>query len=65
MKLWKVRIKSYYFGIRYYELFVLADTERNMRKTVYSYPMVKRMGMDAEIDKYEQIDLTNETNRVL
>lgn len=64
MKLWKVRIKTYYFGIRYYEMFVLADTASNMHKTVYSYPMVRR-DEDAEIDSYEQIDLTDETNRVL
>lgn len=64
MKLWKVRIKTYYFGIHYYEIFVLADTESNMLNTVYSYPMVKK-DEDAEIDKYEQIDLTDETNRVL
>lgn len=64
MKLWKVIIKTYYFGIRYYELFILADTESNMLRTVKEYPMVIK-DEDAEIDKYEQIDLTDETNRVL
>lgn len=61
MKLWKVRIKSYDLGIHYYEVFVLADTESNMLRTVNSHPMVRKN----EIDSYEQIDLTNETNRVL
>ena len=64
MKLWKVRIKTYYFGIRYYELFVLADTESAMLRTVNKYPMIRK-DEDAEIDKYEQIDLEDETNRVL
>ena len=64
MKLWKVRIKTYHFGIRYYELFVLADTESNMLRTVDSHPMVRK-DEDAEIEDYEQIDLTSKTNRVL
>ena len=64
MKLWKVRIKTYYFGIRYYEMFVLADTESAMLKTVNQCPMVRK-DEDADIDSYEQIDLTDETNRVL
>lgn len=64
MKLWKVRIKTYYFGIRYYEVFVLSDTESAMLRTVHQYPMVRK-DEDAEIDSYEQIDLTDETNRVL
>lgn len=64
MKLWKVRIKTYYFGIRYYEVFVLADTESAMLRIVNQHPMVKK-DEDADIDNYEQIDLTDETNRVL
>lgn len=34
MKLWKVHIKTYHFGIVYYDLFVLANSENNMLKTV-------------------------------
>lgn len=64
MKLYKVRIKTYYFGIRYYELFVLADTESNMLRTVNSHPTVRK-DEDAKIESYEQIVLTDETNRVL
>lgn len=45
MKLWKVRIKTYYFGIRYYEVFVLADTESAMLRTVNQHPIVKKMKM--------------------
>lgn len=64
MKLWRVIIKTYYFGIKYYELFVLADTESAMLRTVNQYPTVRK-DEDAEIEHYEQIDLTDETNRVL
>lgn len=64
MKLWKVRIRTYYFGIRYYEIFVLASSESEMLRTVYKHPLYKK-DEDAEIDKYEQIDLEDETNRVL
>ena len=64
MKLWKVKIKTYYFGIRYYELFVLSDTESAMLRTVNQYPMVRK-DEDAEIESYERIDLTDETNRVI
>lgn len=64
MKLWKVKIKTYYFGIHYYVLFVLSDTESNMLRTVNQYPMVRK-DEDAEIESYERIDLTDETNRVL
>lgn len=64
MKLWKVKIKTYYFGIHYYELFVLSDTESNMLRTVNKHPMVRK-DEDACVDSYEQIDLNDETNRVL
>ena len=64
MKLWKVRIKTYYFGIRSYELFVLADTESNMLRTVNLHPLVRK-DEDAEVDCYKEIDLTDKTNRVL
>lgn len=64
MKLWKITIKTYHFGIYYYDLFVLADTESAMLRTVNQHNMVRK-DEDAEIDDYEQIDLTDETNRVL
>ncbi len=64
MKLWRVKIKTYYFGIYSYELFVLANDEDSMKQTVRNYLSYKR-DEDAEIESYEQIDLTDETNRVL
>ena len=64
MRLWKVHIKTYYFGIRYYDLYILADTESNMLRTVYQHPMY-RNDEDAEIEKYEEIDLNNTENRAL
>ena len=63
MKLWKVRIKTYFFGVIHYELFVLADTEENMLQTVYKHPRYHK-DEDAEIEQYEEIELKGK-NRVL
>lgn len=62
MKLWKVRIKTYYFGIRYYDLYVLANNESNMLRVVS-----KRISKDddAEVEKYEEIDLNDTENRII
>lgn len=64
MKLWKVRIKTYYFGNRYYDLYVLANNESNMLRTVYNHPAYRK-DEDSEIEKYEEIDLNNTENRVI
>lgn len=64
MKLWKVHIKTYYFGVCYYDLFVLADTESNMLRTVYSHPAYHK-DEDAEIVEFEEIDLNDSENRVI
>ena len=64
MRLYKVTIKTYIFGIQRYVLFVLANTESGMINTVKQYPIVRK-DEDAEIESYEQIDLTDEKNRVL
>lgn len=64
MKLWKVHIRTYIFGIRYYDLFVLSDTESNMLRTVYNHPTYRKDD-DAEIVEYKEIDLNDFENRVL
>jgi hypothetical protein len=66
MRLWKVHIKTYHFGISYYDLFVLANSESNMLRTVYDYPSY-RNDEDAEIVNYEEIVLNDydSENRVL
>ena len=64
MRLWKVHIKTYHFGIAYYDLFVLADTESNMLRTVCKHPSYSK-DEDAEIVEYKEIDLNNSENRVL
>lgn len=64
MRLWKVHVKTHYFVTRYYEFYVLADTESNMLRTVYQHPMYRK-DEDVEIEKYEEIDLNNTENRVL
>ena len=62
MKLFKVHIRTYYFGIRYYDLFVLANNESNMLRTV-SAKISK--DDDAEIMEYKEINLNDFENRVL
>lgn len=64
MRLWKVHIKTYYFGVKYYDLYVLADTESNMLRTTYNHPAYSS-DEDAEIVNYEEINFGNCTNRVL
>jgi len=64
MKLWKVTIKTYLFGIQRNVLFVLANKESEMLNTVRQYPIVRKDD-DAEIESYEEIDLDDTTNRVL
>ena len=64
MRLWKVHIKTYYFGVYYYDLFVLSDTESNMLRTVYKHPTY-RNDEDTEIVEYKEIDLNDSENRVL
>lgn len=64
MKLWKVHIRTYHFGIYYYDLFVLANSESNMLRIVYKHPSYNK-DENAEIVKYEEIDLNNLENRVL
>ena len=64
MKLWKVHIRDYHFGVIYYDLFILADTESNMLRTVSKYPSYRKSD-DAEIIGYDLIDMSDETNRVL
>lgn len=64
MRLWKVHIKTYHFGISYYDLFVLADLESSMLLTVYRHPSYKE-DKDAEIVEYKEIDLNDSNNRVL
>lgn len=64
MRLWKVYIKTYHFGIVYYDLFVLANSEKNMLRTVYDYPPYKK-DEDAKIVNYEEIYFDDHINRVL
>lgn len=64
MRLWKVHIKTYYFGISYYNLFVLADTESNMLRTVYKHPAYRK-DEDAEVVEYTEVNLNDLENRVL
>lgn len=62
MKLYKVLIKTYYFGVKKYEIFVLADSEEKMKEVVHHKI---RRDDDAEILSFEEIDLKDTTNRVI
>lgn len=62
MSLYKVTIKTYHFGTKIYELFVLADSIDSMRRTVYD--KIYRDD-DAEILTYEVINMNDTTNRVI
>ena len=64
MRLWKVHIKTYHFGIVYYDLFVLANSESDMLRTVCKHPSYYK-DEDAEIVEYKEIDLNDSENRVL
>lgn len=62
MSLYKVTIKTYHFGTKIYELFVLADSIDSMRRTVYD--KIYRDD-DAEILTYEVINMNDTKCRVL
>ncbi len=64
MRLWKVHIRTYNCGINYYDIFVLADSESNMLRTVYKHPAYNK-NENAEIAHYEEIALNYFENRVL
>lgn len=62
MKIYKVTIKTYYFGTKYYELFVKADSEESMRRVVLDKI---RHDEDAEILEFKEIDLESRTCCIL
>lgn len=64
MRLWKIHIRTYLFGVHYYDLFVLANNESNMLRTVYNHPLY-RNDEDSEIMNCEEINLNDSENRVL
>ena len=64
MKLWKVRIRTIYFGYRYFDLFVAANSESMMIRTVKQHPTLAE-DKHAIIDGYEEVDLDDEIPRVL
>lgn len=65
MKLYKVLVKTYYFGNQYYHKYVLANNKSQARTLVTEQPSYKR-DEDAEIVETEEIDdLTNPTPRVI
>ena len=64
MKIWKVRIRTIYFGYRYFDLFVAANSESTMIRIVRQHPTLAE-DKHAIIDSYEEVDLNDEIPRVL
>ena len=64
MKIWKVRIRTIYFGYRYFDLFVAANSESTMIRIVRQHPTLAE-DKHAIIDSYEEVDLSDEIPRVL
>ena len=57
MKLWKVTVKTYYFGTSHYILLVVAESKEEAIQEVYKYPKYNK-DEDAEIDSVEEIDIS-------
>jgi len=64
MKLYKVNIEDYSFGVIFYSLLVWAKDEEDMKEVVYSYPRYRR-SEDASIVGFTEVDLNDTTSRVL
>ena len=52
MKLWKVTVKTYYFGTSHYILLVVAGSKEEAIQEVYKYP---------KYNTFDKISLTNST----
>jgi cupin superfamily acireductone dioxygenase involved in methionine salvage len=63
-KLYKLIIKTYTFGVKYYDLFVLADNESDMLRMVSKY-LTEHYDNDPEILTYTEIDLNDNVSKVL
>ena len=64
MQIWKVRLRTIYFGYRYFDLFVAANSESTMIRIVRQHPTLSE-DKRAIIDSYEEVDLNDEIPRVL
>ena len=61
-KLFKVRITTYYFGNRNYDLYVLADSYDEALKFVHDCPCYKN---DEDAEVAEVIEISSETKGVI
>jgi hypothetical protein len=61
-KLFRVKIATYYFGNRNYDLYVLADNSNEALKYVYANPCFKN---DEEAEVTEVIEISPETKGVI
>lgn len=61
-KLFKATIKTYYFGVKRYYLYVLADDSDEALKFVYDSPCYKN---DEDAEVKEVIEISPETKGVI
>lgn len=64
MKLFKVKIETYIFGMVKYTNFVYAKNEEEARQIIYQQECYRK-DEDAEICEITEIDLADRTPRVL
>lgn len=61
-KLFKVRVKTYYFGYREYILYVLADNSDEALEYVYKHESYRN---DEDAEVIEVIEIASETTGVI
>lgn len=64
LKLFRIHVKTYKFGVYYYDLFVLAENVNNAIDLVFEHPTFKN-DEDAEIDSHYEIDIETPIERVI
>ena len=64
LKLFRIHVKTYKFGVYYYDLFVLAENINNAIDLTYKYPTFKN-DEDAEIDSHWEVDIETPIERVI
>ena len=64
LKLFRIHVKTYKFGVYYYDLYVLAENVKNAMDLVFEHPTFKN-DEDAEIDNHYEIDIETPIERVI
>ena len=64
LKLFRIHVKTYKFGVYYYDLFVLAENVNNAIDLVFEHPTFKN-DEDAVIVEHLDIDIETPIERVI